>query len=216
MSYAQAAKRAIELGGKFDGHEVAKDLNVMTKESAAALAGQGLMGVAKDNYGRKGGTQSFVASFAEVEVDIETGEYKILDYLCVADTGTVVNPRGLEGQLHGGAIQGIGHTRGQKWVYDQKYGVALARRFHHNRPPTILDIPEKMEWDAVNLPDPQTPVGAKGIAEAAVGAGAAVVRCALAAAIGDEYIRRTPVGLDMILASVEAKKRVDRGLTANV
>ena len=92
----------------------------------------------------------------------------------------------------------------------------LANRFHYNRPPTILDIPEKMDWDAVNLPDPQTPVGAKGMAEAAVGAGAAAVRCALAAAIGDDYIRRTPVGIDMILASVEAKKRVDRGLTANV
>ena len=194
MTYAQAAKRAIALGGKYDGHEVSKDLNVMTKESAAALAGIGLMGVAKDNYGRKGSNQAFVASFAEVEVDVETGEYKILDYLCVADCGTVVNPRGLEGQLHGGAIQGIGYTRSQKWVYDQQYGVALAKRFHYNRPPTILDIPEKMEWDAVNLPDPQTPVGAKGMAEAAVGAGAAAVRCALAAAIGDDFLRRTPVG----------------------
>jgi xanthine dehydrogenase molybdenum-binding subunit len=216
MSYAQAAKRSIELGGKYDGHEVAKDLNVMTKDSAAALAGVGLMGVAKDNYGRKGGTQAFVASFAEVEVDVETGEYKILDYLCVADCGTVVNPRGLEGQLHGGAIQGVGYTRSQKWVYDHEYGVPLAKRFHHNRPPTMLDIPEKMNWDAVNLPDPQTPVGAKGIAEAAVGAGAAAVRCALAAAIGDDYLRRTPVGVDMILASIEAKQRVDPGLTAKV
>jgi xanthine dehydrogenase molybdenum-binding subunit len=216
MTFAQAAKRAIALGGKFDGHEVAKDLNVMTKESAKALAGIGLMGVAKDNYGRKGNTHSFVASFAEVEVDLETGEYKILDYLSVADCGTVINPRGLDGQLNGGAIQGIGYTRSQKWVYDQEHGVALARRFHYNKPPTILDIPAKMEWDAVNLPDPQTPVGAKGIAEAAVGAGAAALRCALAAAIGDDFVRRTPVGVDMILASVEAKKRVDRGLTSNV
>lgn len=216
LSYAQAAKRAIALGGKFDGHEVAKDLNAVTKDSAAAIAGTGLMGAAKDNYGRKGNNQSFVASFAEVEVDVETGEYKILDYLCVADCGTVVNPRGLEGQLHGGAVQGIGYTRSQKWVYDKKYGVALARRFHYSRPPTMLDIPEKMAWDAVNLPDPQTPVGAKGIAEAAVGAGAATIRCALAAALGDEYLRRTPVSPDMIIASMDAKKRVDRGLTANV
>jgi xanthine dehydrogenase molybdenum-binding subunit len=216
MSYAQAAKRAIQLGGKFDGHEVAEDLHVKTKDSAQALAGLGLMGVAKDNYPRKGMTQAFVASFAEVEVDLETGEYKILDYLSVADCGIVINPRGLDGMLNGGAIQGIGYTRSQKWVYDQEYGVALARRFHYNRPPTILDIPEKMAWDAVNIPDPQTPVGAKGIAEAAVGAGAAALRCALAAALGDDFVRRTPVGVDMILASVEAKKRVDRGLTSNV
>jgi xanthine dehydrogenase molybdenum-binding subunit len=216
MSYAQAAKRAIQLGGKFDGHEVAEDLHVKTKDSAQALAGLGLMGVARDNYPRKGMTQAFVASFAEVEVDLETGEYKILDYLSVADCGIVINQRGLDGMLNGGAIQGIGYTRSQKWVYDQEYGVALARRFHYNRPPTILDIPEKMTWDAVNIPDPQTPVGAKGIAEAAVGAGAAALRCALAAALGDDFVRRTPVGVDMILASVEAKKRVDRGLTSNV
>jgi len=216
LSFAQAAKRAIELGGKYDGHELPTDINVMTKESATALAGLGLMGVARDNYGRKGTTQAFVVNFAEVEVDIETGEYRILDLLAVADVGTVVNPRGLEGQLHGGSIQGIGHTRGQKWVYDQEYGIPLAKRFHYNKPPTILDIPDKMEWEAVNIPDPQTPVGAKGVAEAAVGAGAAAVRCALAAAIGDEYVRRTPVTPDMILASLEAGKRVDAGLTTHV
>ena len=47
----------------------------MTKASVSGLAGQGLIGVARDNFGRKGNTQSWVASFAEVEVDVETGEY---------------------------------------------------------------------------------------------------------------------------------------------
>jgi xanthine dehydrogenase molybdenum-binding subunit len=201
MTFAQAADEAIKLGGKYDGHELPSDLNPMTKESATAIAGTGLMGVAKDNYGRKGNTQSFVAAFAEVEVDVETGQYKILDYLCVADVGTVVNPRGMEAQLHGGAVQGIGYATTQKWVYDAT---------------SILDIPSNMAWDALNIPDPQTPVGAKGVAEAAVGAGAAAIRCALAAAIGDDYVRRTPVAVDMILASFDAGKRVDRGLTANV
>jgi CO/xanthine dehydrogenase Mo-binding subunit len=216
LTFAQAANRAIQLGGKYDGHELPKDIHNMTKGSATAMAGSGLIGVAKDNYGRKGNTQAFVVGFAEIEVDTETGVYKILDYLAVADVGTVINPRGLEGQLHGGAVQGVGYARSQKWVYDEEYGSPLAKRFHHNKPPTILDIPEKMDWEAVNLPDPQTPVGAKGVAEAAVGAGAAAVRCALASALGDEYVRRTPVGIDMILASVEAGKRVDAGLTTNV
>ena len=216
LSFVQAAKRAVQLGGKYDGHEVAKDLSVITKESAARLAGTGLMGVARDNFGRDGQTQAYIAGFAEVEVDVETGVYKILDFLAVCDVGVVVNPRGLEGQLHGGAIQGIGQTRSQKWVYDQHYGVALTRRFHYNRPPSILDIPEKMEWDAVNIPDPQTPVGAKGVSEAAVGAGSAAVRCALAGALGDEFLRRTQVSPDMILASIEAGKRVDGGLTTHV
>ena len=73
-----------------------------------------------------------------------------------------------------------------------------------------------MQWDAVNIPDPQTPVGAKGVAEAAVGAGSAALRCALAAAIGDDLVRRTPGSPDLILNSLEAGKRVDDGLTSHV
>ena len=113
---------------------------------------------------------------------------------------------------------GFGHTRSQNWVYDQQYGVPLAKRFHYNKPMTILDIPTvtPMQWAAVDIPDPQTPVGAKGVAEAAVGAGSAALRCALAAAIGDDLIRRTPVTPAMILESLEAGKRVDRGLTSHV
>jgi hypothetical protein len=150
LTFAQAAARAIGLGGKYDGHELPKDINAMTTDSATALAGIGLMGVARDNYGHKGQTLAFVVGFMEIEVDVETGEYKILDYLTVADVGTVLHPRGLEGQLRGGAIMGIGHTRGQKWVYDQQYGVPLAKWFHYNKPPTILDIPIRMQWDAVS------------------------------------------------------------------
>ena len=216
LTFAQAATRAIKLGGKYDGHELPKDINAMTKTSATALAGLGLMGVAKDTYPRVGTTQSFVAGFAEVEVDTETGEYRIVDYLAVADVGVVLHPRGLEGQLHGGAIQGIGHIRSQKWVYDEQYGVALARRFHHNKPPTILDIPRTLEWAAVGIPDPQTPVGAKGVGEAAMGAGSAAVLCALADALGDDILRRTPATPDMIMASLEAGKRIDNGLTTHV
>ena len=114
------------------------------KTSATALAGQGLMGVGKDNYPRDGQSRSFVAGFAEVEIDVETGKYRILDYLAVADVGTVIHPRNVGGQILGRSMLGIGHAIGQKWVYDQHYGVALAKRFYHNRPPTILDAPEQM------------------------------------------------------------------------
>jgi CO/xanthine dehydrogenase Mo-binding subunit len=73
MTFAQAATKAIEFGGKFDGHELPKDINAFTTASATALAGRGVMGVAKDNYGRNGTSKSYVAGFAEVEVDVETG-----------------------------------------------------------------------------------------------------------------------------------------------
>jgi CO/xanthine dehydrogenase Mo-binding subunit len=217
LTFAQAAEAAIKRGGKFDGHEMPSDINEMTKASVTALAGQGLIGVARDNFGRKGNTQSWVASFAEVEVDVETGEYRLVDYCAATDCGVVINPRGLGGQLHGGGVQGFGHIRSQKWVYDQRYGVSLANRFHYNKPPTILDIPlTEMKFGAVGIPDPETPIGAKGIGEPAICAGAAAAICAVNAAIGDDYLRRTPATPSMIVASLDAKKRVDEGLVTHV
>ena len=204
MTLAHAAQRAIDLGGAYDGHELPKDINQFTRTSATALAGQGLMGVGKDNYPHDGQSRSFVAGFAEVEIDVETGKFHILDYLAVADVGTVIHPRNLGGQILGRSMLGIGHAIGQKWVYDQHYGVALAKRFYHNRPPTILDAPEHMQWAAVDLPDPETPVGARGIGEPPVGAGCCAVLNAISDALGDEVFRRAPVTLDMILTALEA------------
>jgi CO/xanthine dehydrogenase Mo-binding subunit len=216
MSLAQAAKRAIELGGIYDGHELPKGINAMTVTSARALAGQGLMGVAKDSMPRDGQTHSYVAGFAEVEVDLETGKYRILDYLAVADVGTILHPRALGGQVLGRSMLGIGHAIGQKWVYDQHYGLPLAKRFHHNKPPTILDAPENMQWAALDIPDPETPIGARGIGEPPVGAGCMAILNALSDALGDEVFRRAPVTADMILASLEAGKPATEGLTAHI
>ncbi len=214
LSFAQAAQRAIELGGTYDGHEVPKDINNMTKAAAASLAGLGLMGVARDNLPRDGQTYSFMAGFAEVEVDIETGEYRILDYLGVADVGTVMHPNSLGGQIHGGAIQGLGHVRSQKLVYDKHYGAALAKRLHHNKPPTILDIPLRMSWAAVDIPDPTNPIGAKGIGEPSIGAGGAAVLCALGDAIGHMIVRRTPVNPEFIVTGFAAGQPAHERLTA--
>jgi CO/xanthine dehydrogenase Mo-binding subunit len=216
MTLAHAAQRSIELGGIYDGHEVPKEVNAFTKRSAAALAGQGLMGVAKDAYPRDGTSLSFVAAFAEVEADVETGVYRILDYLCVADVGTVIHPNSLGGQVLGRSILGIGHALGQRWVYDQQYGVALARRFYQNKPPTILDVPAHMDWAAVELPDPETPVGARGIGEPPVAAGCCAVLNAISAAVGDEVFVRAPVTLDHIVTALELGRPTQERLTANV
>jgi CO/xanthine dehydrogenase Mo-binding subunit len=216
MTLAQAAQKAIELGGKYDGHELPDNINAVTKASATALAGQGLMGVARDAYPRDGVTHSFVAGFAEVEVDVETGKYHIVDYLAVADVGTVIHPRALGGQILGRSMLGIGHAIGQHWVYDQQYGLALAKRFHHNKPPTILDAPQKMAWDAVNIADPETPVGARGIGEPPVAAGCCAVLNAIADALGDDVFHRAPVMVGTLLAAIEAGHAVQEPLTAHI
>jgi xanthine dehydrogenase molybdenum-binding subunit len=216
MSLAQAAKRAIQLGGIYDGHELPKEINKFTVASANALAGQGLMAVAKDTYARDGVTHSYVATFAEVEVDLETGQYRIVDFLAYADVGTVIHPNALGGQILGRSILGIGHAIGQKWVYDQHYGLPVAKRFHHTKPPTILDVPQKMQWAAVGIPDPETPIGARGIGEPPVGGGCAAILNALSDALGDEVFRRAPVNADTILASLEAGRPMQEPLTAHI
>jgi len=216
MTLGQAAQRAIQLGGPYDGHELPPDINKFTVASATALAGQGLLAVAKDKYPHDGNTFSFVATFAEIEADVETGQYRILDFLAYADVGTVLHPRALGGQILGRSILGIGHTIGQKWVFDQQYGLAVSRRFHHTKPPTILDIPDKMAWAAVEIPDPETPIGSRGIGEPPVGGGCAAILNALSDALGDEVFRRAPVTSDVILASLEAGRPVQNPLRSNI
>jgi CO/xanthine dehydrogenase Mo-binding subunit len=216
LPYARAAQRAIELGGRFDGHEVPEDIHAVTKAAAATLVGLGVMGVAKDNYPRDGDTYGFVAGFAEVEVDVETGEVRLVDFLTVGDVGSVVNPRSLVGQLNGGVCLGIAHALYQRLTYDPHYGLSLARRFYSNRPLTILDVPHTMPASAVGIADPETPVGAKGVGEPPVGAGYGAVMNAIADAVGVDAFRRAPVTSDVLLMSLTTGRRTHEPLRAHV
>jgi CO/xanthine dehydrogenase Mo-binding subunit len=216
MTLAEAAQKAIELGGKYDGHELPAEINPYTRTSATALAGQGLMGVAKDTFPRDGTSKSFVAGFAEVEVDIETGRYRVLDMTAVLDCGTVLHPRSLSGQICGGLMLGFGHALGQRFVYDQHFGVPLAKRLYNSKPPTILDAPPHMQLVALDIPDPETPVGARGMGESPVGAGFGAVANAIADAVGHDVFRRAPIMADMILMGLETGHPAHELLTANI
>jgi CO/xanthine dehydrogenase Mo-binding subunit len=216
LSFAQAAQKAIQLGGIYDGHEATADVHKLTKQSVALLAGEGLVVSAKDKYPRDGDTYSYVASFAEVEVDVETGKYYITDFLAYGDVGTVLHPKSLGGQMLGRSTLGIAHAIGQKWVMDAEYGVTVATRFYQNRPPTILDVPVDMQWAALDIPDPETPVGSRGVGEPPVGGGCAAILNALSDALGDEVFQRTPVNADTILESLEAGRPMQHPLMANI
>jgi xanthine dehydrogenase molybdenum-binding subunit len=205
MTLGRAATRAIELGGRYSGEEFNDDLNDMTKASVTALAGQGLVAAARDNFGGEGGLQSWVVGFAEVELDIETGKVDIVHYTAVTDCGTVVHPRSLAGQIYGGSFQGMGIAMSQKWVFDPVWGVSFAKRLYTARPPGILDVPIDVQWAAVEIPDPQTPVGAKGIGEPCVGAGSAALTSAIADAMEGTCLCRTPLTADVLLAELEGR-----------
>ena len=135
----------------------------------------------------------------------------------VGDVGRILNPRSLKGQLFGGSMLGLGHAKTQRWAYDQHYGVALARRFHHNHPPTILDAPLNFSGDAVDIPDPETPTGVRGVGEPPVGAAYGAIMNAIADAIGDEAFRRSPVSPDILLNAIENNgTRTHEALTAHI
>ena len=138
-------------------------------------------------------------------------------YLAVADVGTVIHPHALGGQVLGRSMLGIGHAIGQHWVYDQHYGLPLAKRFYQNKPPTILDAPGNFIGDAVNLPDPETPTGVRGVGEPPVGAAYGAIMNAILDAVGDEAFRRSPVSPDILLNALENNgTRTHEALTAHI
>ena len=206
MTLGRAATRAIELGGRYSGEEFDEDLNDMTKASVTALAGQGLVAAARDNFGGEGGLQSWVVGFAEVELDVETGKVDVVHFTAVTDCGVVVHPRGLGGQIFGGSFQGMGMAMSQKWVFDPVWGVSFAKRLYTARPPGMLDVPIDVQWAAVGIPDPQTPVGAKGIGEPCVGAGSAALTSAISDALEGKCLCRTPLTPDVLLAEIEGRE----------
>jgi CO/xanthine dehydrogenase Mo-binding subunit len=199
ITYADAAARAIALGGKYSGQYVPEDINSMTSRSVAALAGSGLIGVAKDNLEKQGTVPALAAGFIEIELDLETGKYDILDYLGVADCGTVLHPRGLEIQVKGAAVMGFGMAGFERHSYDPQNGLPAATGFHQSKIPTYLDVPTPMDWAATDIPDPQNPVGVKGIGEPIQGCAAAALLCAISDALGGHHFNRVPVTADMIV-----------------
>jgi xanthine dehydrogenase molybdenum-binding subunit len=215
LTYAQAAQRAIELGGKFDGHGVPDDLNVMTKASAAGVAGTGLVGVAKDNLPRTGTVPALAAGFIEIELDKETGKFEILDYVGVADCGTVLHPQGLDHQIKSGAVMGFGLAASERHIYDPQNGLPGNVGLLQAKPQTYLDVPATMKTGWVDIADAQNPVGAKGIGEPVQGCAAAALLCAISDALGGHYFNRTPVMADMIVNAAAKREPSHKPLQVN-
>lgn len=199
ITYADAAARAIELGGRYSGELAPEDINPITGRSVAALAGTGLIGVARDNLDRDGTPPALAVGFIEIELDTETGKYEILDYLGVADCGTVLHPRGLEIQTKSAAVMGFGMAGFERHAYDPQNGLPAATSLWQAKIPTILDVPTPMDHDAVGMADPENPVGARGIGEPIQGCASAALLCAIADALGGHQFNRVPVTADMIL-----------------
>jgi len=214
LSFQQAAEKAVALGGKYSGKEVPDDLNAITKQSVAMIAGSGLIAAAKDNMPRVGVTPGLSVSMAEIELDTETGKFEIKDMICVADCGTVLHPLGLGHQISGGNVMGIGMVM-ERHIYDPKLGIPASVGFHQGKLPTYLDVPVEVGWGAVEKPDPQNPIGVKGVGEPVLGSGASAITSAIADALGGHLFNRTPVTPDMIINHLAGRPPAHKPLQVN-
>lgn len=214
MTFAEVGTKAIELGGEWDGHEYPDNINDVTKSAMNYVQGVGLVAVAKDELPKEGSVPGMATGYCMIELDTETGKFDILEYHSVADCGTVMHPQGLEQQLRGGAVMGIGEAVLDRMVYDPQNGLCATVGLYQTKPPSIYDVPSNMEMHAVNKPDPQNPFGVKGVGEPAMGCAAAALLCAISDATGT-YFNRTPVDPDMIINALAGRPQSFKPLQVN-
>ena len=105
------------------------------------------------------------AHVAEVEIDRDTGAVEVLRYVAVDDSGRVLNPALLEGQLHGGIVQGLGQALMEHCIYDDASGQLLTGSFMDYAMPRP-EIMKRVELYDHSVPSPTNPLGVKGAGEA--------------------------------------------------
>ncbi|MBO0688114.1 MAG: xanthine dehydrogenase family protein molybdopterin-binding subunit [Candidatus Dormibacteraeota bacterium] len=154
-------------------------------------------------------TWPFGAHVCAVEVDRETGAVEILRYVAVDDCGNVINPTIVEGQVHGGILQGIAQALYEEAVYDETTGQLKTSTLIDYLVPTPCEAP-RLELDATVTPSPTNELGVKGIGEA----GTIPVTAAVINAICDAL---SPLGIEHVdmPASPERLWRLMQGAHAS-
>jgi CO/xanthine dehydrogenase Mo-binding subunit len=106
---------------------------------------------------------AFAAQLARVEVDPDTGEVTLHEFVVVQDAGKAINPLGVEGQMQGGAVQSLGFALTEGLLYDEKGRLTNPSLLDY-RKRTAADLP-KIETIIVEVPSPSGPFGARGVGE---------------------------------------------------
>ena len=178
--------------------EAAKDLKRQIAEKGLPQANAILTAAANTNPSLSGVARfSFVAHFAEVEVDTELGHVRLTKYVAAHDSGRVVNPLTAESQVKGGVTMGIGMALHEELLYDRASGLALNTGYYGARIMTHRDTPEvDVVW--VQTEDPYGPYGAKTLGEPTIIPSPAAVANAIYNAIG-ERVKDLPITRDKIL-----------------
>lgn len=134
---------------------------------------------------------------ASVEVDLETGGIKIHRYTIAYDVGRAVNPRLVEGQIVGGAAQGLGGAVLEELAYEPS-GQLVSGSFMDYLLPTAAEVPEVDVLITEDAPTPLNPLGVKGAGEGGTAAAGAVIANAVSDALGTE-VTRLPLSPQRVL-----------------
>jgi xanthine dehydrogenase molybdenum-binding subunit len=148
---------------------------------------------------------SFGAQFAEVEVDLETGQVEVLRIVAAHDVGKAINPTLVEGQIDGGVVMGLGYALTEELKVDPESGRVLNPNFRDYRLPTVFDVPD-ISHILIETAEPTGPFGAKGIGEAALIPTAGAIGNAISDAIG-KRIYSLPITPEKILAALREVPR---------
>lgn len=142
----------------------------------------------------------FLASFAEVAVDTETGQVKIIDYVAVADCGVPINPAAAEGQVEGAVANGIGYALTEEMLISD-HGRVRNPTFFDYKIPAAPDLP-RIRTILVDSYEPTGPMGAKSIAEIGINAPMPTIANAIYDAVGVR-LHTTPFTPERVLDALE-------------
>jgi len=156
----------------------------------------------KTKYGNISPVYPFACHIAEVEVDPDTGQVEVVNYVAAHDSGKVINPMAIEGQIEGGIVQGLGWVLMENMVTES--GKIVNPDFLDYLIPTAEDVP-KINSILVQPIDPNGPYGAKGVGEPALNPVTAAVTNAIYNATGIR-IKRLPVSPEEILTQLKKKR----------
>ncbi len=159
--------------------------------------------IAKGTFGGETSPPPFIAGFAEVEIDLETGESRVTDYVAVADCGTVLNSNLARIQVEGGIVMGIGLGLYEEVRYSSK-GRLATNSFMEYKIPSRQDIHD-IRVEFVESYEPTGPYGAKSIGEVVCNTPAPAIAHAIANATGAHF-RKLPITAENVLLAMVKEK----------
>jgi len=183
----------------------AKEKKSLTfRELAAELHETGGTITARATVDPQGATNGFGTHIVDVEVDPETGKVTVLRYTAIQDAGKAVHPSYVEGQMQGGAVQGIGWALNEEYIFDGEGRMTNPTMLDY-RMPTALDVP-MIDTVIVEVPNPSHPFGVRGVGETPIVAPPAAIANAIHAATGVR-LRELPMSPPRVWAALEAALR---------